>query len=158
MQIDANVVHQLMVNSITATGYSNVIQGHEDEISYTCPVTGFIVVDGPSLLHLIWQKVDPSLTVNVEMLRAKIGSAKLNGYENNVDTMLTEIEDTYQRIRHMDAMCESILRYTMTACLSSPCYDFNSFVKAIKGNVDAGIEPHAIITFPQFMSAARNKY
>ena len=55
-QVDANVVHQLLVNSITATGYSNVIQGHEDEISYTCPVTGSIVVDGPSLLHLIWQK------------------------------------------------------------------------------------------------------
>ena len=157
-QVDANVVHQLMVNSITATGYSNVIQGHEDEISYTCPVTGSIVVDGPSLLHLIWQKVDPSLTVNVETLRAKIESTKLHTYENNVDAMLTEIEDTYQRIRHMDATCESILRYSMTACLSGPCDDFNSFVKAIKGDVDAGIGPHASITFTRFVSAARNKY
>ena len=52
-QVDANGVHQFLVNSITATGYSNVIQGHEDEISFTCPVTGSIVVDGPCLLHLI---------------------------------------------------------------------------------------------------------
>ena len=28
-QVDANVVHQFLVNSITATGYSNVIQGHK---------------------------------------------------------------------------------------------------------------------------------
>ena len=153
-----NVVHQFLVDSITATRYSNVIQGHEYEISFTCPVTGSIVVDGPCLLHLMWQKVDPSLAVTVETLRAKIESTKLHGYENNVDVMLADIEDTCQRSRHMDATCESILCYSMTACLSSPCYDFNSFVKAIKGNVDAGIEPHAIITFPQFMSAARNKY
>ena len=72
--------------------------------------------------------------------------------------MLTEIEDTYQCIRHMDAMCESILRYTMAACLSGPCDDFNNFVKAIKGDVDSGIGPHARITFPQFVLAARNKY
>lgn len=31
-QVDANVVHQFLVNSFTATGYSNVLQGHEDEI------------------------------------------------------------------------------------------------------------------------------
>ena len=71
-QINANVVHQFLVNSLTATGYSNVLQGEEDEISFTCPVIGSIVVDRPCLLHLIWQKVDPSLTVNAETLRAKI--------------------------------------------------------------------------------------
>ena len=61
--------------------------------------------------------------------------------------MLTDIEDTYQRIRHMDATRESILRYSMTACLSGPCEDFNNFAKTIKGDVDSGIGPHANITF-----------
>ena len=32
-----------------------------------------------------------------------------------VDTMLTDIEETYQRICHMDATCESILRYSISA-------------------------------------------
>ena len=99
------------------------------------------------VLHLVWQKVDPSLTVNVEMLCAKIRTTKLHGYENNVDTMLTDIEDTSQHICHMDAMCESILRYSMTTCLSGPCEDFNNFAKAIKGDVDSGIGPHTNITF-----------
>ena len=157
-QVDVNVVHRFLVNSITVTGYSNVIQGHEDEISFTCPVTCSIVVDGPCLLHLICQKIDPSLTVNVETVRAKIEFTRLHGHENNVDAMLTEIEDTYQRIPHMDAMCESILRYTMTAYLSGPCEDFNNFVKTIKGDVDSGIGPHSKITFLQFVLAARNKY
>ena len=72
--------------------------------------------------------------------------------------MLTEIEDAYQRIRHMDATCESILRYAMTACLSGPCEDFNNFVKAIKCDIDSDIGSHANITFSQFVAAARNKY
>ena len=72
--------------------------------------------------------------------------------------MLTNIEDTYQRICHTDATCESILRYAMTACLSGPYEDFNNFVKTIKGDVDSDIGPHAKITFSQFVSAARNKY
>ena len=121
-QADANVVLQFLVNSITAAGYSNIIQGHENEISFTCPVTGSIVVDGPCLPHLIWQKVDPSLTVIVETLRAKIESTKLHGYENDVDVMLTDIEDTYQRIRHMDATCESILRYLTALALRPYIY------------------------------------
>ena len=107
---------------------------------------------------MIWQKIDPSLTVNVETLRAKIESTKLHGYENNVDAMLTDIEDTYQRICHMDATCESILRYSTSACLSDPCEDFNNFVKTIKGDVDSGTGSHANITFSQFVSAACNKY
>ena len=158
-QVDADVVHQFLANSITATGYLNVLQGHENEISFTCSVTGSMDVDGPCLLHLIWQKVDPSLTVNVETLRAKIETAKLHGHENIVDTMLTNIEKTYQRICHIvDAPCESILCYSISACLSGPCEDFNNFVKAIKGDVDSDIGPHANITFSQFVSAARNKY
>ena len=81
-QVDADVVHQFLANSITATEYSNVLQGHEDEISFTCPVTGPIVVDGPCLLHLVWQKSDPRLTVNVETLHANIETIKIHGYEN----------------------------------------------------------------------------
>ena len=110
------------------------------------------------ILHLIWQKVDLSLTVNVETLRANIESTRLHGHENNNGAMLTEIEDTYPRIRHMDAMCKSILRYAMTACLSGPCEDFNNFAKTIKGDVESGIGHHAKITFSQFVSAAQNKY
>ena len=124
-QVDANVVHQFLVNSIAAMGYSNALQGHEDEISFTCPVAGSIVVDCPCLLHLVWLKVDPSLAVNVETLRAKIESTNLHGYETIVDEMLTDIEETYQRICHMDVTCESIVRYSMTACLSGPCEDLN---------------------------------
>ena len=104
------------------------------------PVTCSIAVDGPCVLHLIWQKVDSNLTVNVETLRANIETTKLYTYENNVEKILTDIEETYQRICHMDASYESIFCCTITAALSDPCNDFNSFVKGNKCDVDAGIQ------------------
>ena len=72
--------------------------------------------------------------------------------------MLTDIEDTYQRICHMDAMCDSNLCYSMTVCIPGPCQGFNNFVKTIKDDVHSGIGPHHDITFSQFVLAARNKY
>ena len=46
-QVYLNVLHQLIVNSITLSRYSKVIQGHMDDISFKCPVTESLVVDGP---------------------------------------------------------------------------------------------------------------
>ena len=146
-QVHANIVHQLLVNSLTSTGYSKIIQGQEDQISFKCLFTGSIDVNSPCLLHLLWKKVDLSLTVNVETLRAKIETTKFHAYSNDVDTMLTDIEETYQHTQHMNVTCESILRYTINSCLSGHCDEVNSFMKGIKGNVDASIGMHANITF-----------
>ena len=157
-QVHANVVHQLLINILTSTGYSKIIQGREDQISFHCPQTGSIIVDGPALLHLLWQKVDPSLTVNVETLRAQIETTKLHKFGNDVDAMLTDIEETFQRIQNMNATCESIVRYTLNACLSGPCDEFNSFIKGIKGDVDGCIATHANISFHNLVAAARNKF
>ena len=102
--------------------------------------------------------MDPSLTVNVETLRAKIETTKLHNFGNDVDAMLTDIEETYQRIQHMNATCESIIRYTINACLSGPCDEFNTFIKSIKGDVDGCVGTHANISFHNLVTAARNKY
>lgn len=104
-------------------------------------------MNGPCLLHLLWKKFDPSLTVNVEPLRAKIETTKVHTYKNDVGAMSTDIEETYQRIQHINDNCESILRYTINSCLSGPCDELNSFMKNIKGDVDGSIDTPANIPF-----------
>ena len=150
-QVHSKVLHQLIVNSITSSGYSKVVQGHMHEISFEYPVTGLLVVDGLCLIYLIWKHVDPSLNVNVEILREKIESMKLHNYDKNVDDMLTEIEECYERIINMNFSSESILRYTLTALHSGPCRDFNGHIKGVKGNIDLGAGPHAKITFEELV-------
>ena len=74
----------------------------------------------------------------MENLRADIEKIRLHSYDNNVDLMLTDIEEKYQKILSMDVTCESIIRHSLNALTSGPDHDFNSFVKGIKANVEFG--------------------
>ena len=157
-RVHSEAVATYLSNILTPAGYAKIIQGVLDKISFICPTTGTRFVDGPCLLYLLWDRIDPSLAVNVENLRATIENIKLHSYENNVDDMLTDIEEKYQKILAMDATCESIIRYTINALLSGPDEDFNNFVKRIKGEVDSGMGPQANITFNQLVGASRKYY
>ena len=128
-RVHSEAVATFLSNILTPAGYAKIIQGVLDRISFICPTTGTRFVDGPCLLYLLWDRIDPSLAVNVENLRAAIENIKLHTYENNVDDMLTDIEEKYQKILAMDATCESIICYTINALLSGPDEDFNNFVK-----------------------------
>ena len=157
-RVHSNVVTELLKNILTSTGFSKVIQGKKDEITFTCPATGNEKIDGPCLLYLLFDRVDPSLVVSMESLREQIETAKLHKFKNNVDELLSYIEERYEKILDNSATCESILRYTFNALLSGPCLDFNNFVKTIKGDVDSGIGTHADITFERLTIASRKKY
>ena len=137
---------------------SKVIQGKKDQITFTCPSTGSKKIDGPCLLYLLFDRVDPSLVVSMESLREQIETAKLHTFKNNVDELLAYTEERYEKILDNIATCESILRYTFKALLSGPCLIFNTFVKAVKGDVDSGIGTHSSITFERLVIASRKKY
>ena len=83
---------------------------------------------------------------------------KLHNYNNNVDDMLTDVEECYERIQNMDFSCESIIRYAFTALCSGSCKEFSTFIKGIKDDHESGVGPHAKITFEQLTAVARNKY
>ena len=157
-RVHSEAVTAYLTNILTPTGYAKVIGRLLDQMSFVCPRTGSRHIDGPCLLFLLWDRIDPSLAVNVENLRADIEKIRLHNYENNVDLMLTEIEEKYQKILSMDATCESIIRHSLNALTSGPDHDFNIFVKGIKANVDSGTGAYASITFNQLVAATRKYY
>ena len=107
---------------------------------------------------MLLDQVDPSLAVNVENVREYIEKARLHQFSNNVDDLLTFVEDKYQKIQDMNKTCESIVHYTMKILLSGPDKEFNNYMRAIKGGIDAGTGQHAKITYSKLVAAARNKY
>ena len=68
-RVHSNVVTELLKNIVTSTGFLKVIQGKKDQITFTCPSTGNEKIDGPCLLYLLFDQVDPSLAVSTEALR-----------------------------------------------------------------------------------------
>ena len=109
-------------------------------------------------MYLLWDRIDPSLAVNVENLRADIEGTRLHKFDNNVDLMLTDIEEKYQKILSMNSTCESIIRHTLNALTSGPDHDFKIFAKSIKAHVDSGVGEHKNITFNQLVGATRKYY
>ena len=103
-----------------------------NEITFTYLNTNAQVVDGTSVLWAILDKVDPSLAVNIESLRAIIKTIKLHTYKNNFDWLLQAIKDNYQKILDSGSTCESILQYTINTLLSGPFQDFNMFMEGIR--------------------------
>ena len=83
---------------------------------------------------------------------------KRHTHKNDVGEMITAIEEAYRKILDSGSSCESILRYTLNALLSGPSQDFNTFIKAIKSDVESGIGQHKSITYEQLVVAASKKY
>ena len=104
-RVDSNVTLELIKNSLSSTGWTRIIAGYQDLISYTCPNTGAQVIDGPSILWLLLDRVDPSLVVSVETLRAKIETMKLHTHKNDVGEMITAIEEAYHKILDTGSSC-----------------------------------------------------
>ena len=112
----------------------------------------------PAVLYLLLGRVNPSLTINVESLKENIEKARLHQFSNNVDDMLTFIEDKYQKIQDKNKTCESAVRYMMNVLQLGPDKELNNYMREIKGNIDAGTGKHAGITYSELVAAARNKY
>lgn len=74
-------------------------------------------------MYLLW---------DLEILREIIGTIKLHKFNDNVDDMLTAIEETCNKILAGDSTYESILCNTLKALLSGSDNNFNMFVKIFK--------------------------
>ena len=101
-QVHSNAVTELIKNTVTPSGLAKILQGKLGEISFIDPVIEATVIDGPCLLWCLWDWVDPSLAVNVENLREDIENARMHTFGNDVDVLLTFIEEKFQKILDMN--------------------------------------------------------
>ena len=56
------------------------------------------IIDGPCLLKLLFDLINPNVVVGVEVICHKLEATKLNPYQNYVDAMLTDMEESYSKI------------------------------------------------------------
>ena len=99
--------------------------------------TGIDLIDGPFLLKLLMDCVDPNIVIGIKVLRANLESVNLHSFGNNIDAMLTDMEDNYVKILDNHSTCESIRQYCLNALLSGPNAKFNAFIERIKDDIDS---------------------
>ena len=157
-RVHANVVVEIVKNFLTPNGWDDLmLQQHK--FAFT-DITGMNSYDGPTLLKVLLEEIEPTASVNVELHRQAIEGAKLQEHKGNVVEMCKSIERHFQAIvkngHAYDA--ETYWRHILEALLSVPNADFNTRMKSIKSDVNAGYGYNANVAPATLLMSAKQLY
>jgi hypothetical protein len=156
-RVHISVVAAIVKNNMSVTGYDDLLL-QKDKFSYHNATTGEMEYDGPTMLFLIFEKVDPSTVVGLNSILKKIENTKLGDYSNNVDSMLTMIETNFEILKENKKAPDSYRRLLLEALVTGPNHQFIQFIDRITDDVESGIGAHANITPENLIKASHTKY
>ena len=92
-QVDSQVVAELIKNVLTDAEYSklmlkNIMFTFQDD------TTGNEKIDRLCLLKLLFDHINPNVVVGVKVIYQNLKVTKLHPYQNNVDAVLTDMEES----------------------------------------------------------------
>ena len=156
--VHANVVVEIVKNFLTPNGW-NYLMLQQHKFDFT-DITGMKSYDGPTMLKVLLEEIDPTAPVNLELHRQAIEGAKLQEHKVNVISMYKSIE------RHIQAIvenghaydAETYRRHILDALLSGPNADFNTRMKSIKSYVDARYGYNASVTPATILMSEKQLY
>ena len=89
---------------------------------------GQVHQDGPTILFLIMQIINPTTVVGVSGLKMSIQNSSLNKHNHNVLDMFTKMEEDYQSIIGQDATHDDYLLHLFNALETSKNTKFLTWV------------------------------
>ena len=95
--VDSQVVAELIKNILTDAEYSKLML-KKNMFTFQDDTTGKKMIDGPCLLKLLFDCIDQNVVVGVEVLYQKLEATKIHPYQNDVNAMLTDMEEYYSNI------------------------------------------------------------
>lgn len=154
-RVHSNVAVELIKNCLTPMGYEDLMLQKE---KFTFKGRGIIELDGPTMLYLLYEKIDPSTTVGLDSVLEAIEDAKLSNYSNDVDKMLTEMESNYKILKENGQAPRNIIKLLFKALKSGSNAVYNDFVQRIEDDVDSGLGVNKNISHDDLIVACRTKY
>jgi len=155
-RVDSNVVVANIQNCLTPSGYEDLLL-QKDKFTFS-NASGELEYDSAVMLLLICQKLDPSTVVGYDMLIEELRSMKLGDYNNDVDKMLTAMEQKYAYLKSNYHAPENFRKMVFSALLSGPNANYNDFIQRIKDDVESGIGANRNIDADSLIAAGRTKY
>ena len=119
--VDSQVVSKLIKNILTEAEYSKLILKN-DMFTFQDDTTGKEIIDVPCLLNILFDRIDPNVVVGVKVLCQKLEATKIHPCQNDVNAMLTDMEEYYSNIINNKSTWESIRRYMLNAL---QCFPFH---------------------------------
>ena len=156
-RVNSQVVAEWLHNTLNDEGYSDILR-QQELFSFVDSATGIVKFDGPTMLKIVLDTIDPSVVVGVEVHRKRLEDIRLHEFGNDVTKMCSEIERVYQAIVDLGGTCESIRRYLITALSSGPNATFNNFIDRINDDIESGRGENKNANWRDIVLQARKKY
>lgn len=96
-RVHYRVVAELIKNTVMTADW-DAIMFHHDKFWFIDSTNGVMKYDGPMILKVIFDKIDPSSQVSGDTLQSNIQNACLHAFNNDVDLMSTYIEENFWKI------------------------------------------------------------
>ena len=137
-QGNANVVIEIIKNNLTPGAWDNLMLQHEK--SSFVNADGNKNYDGPKMTKVLIEDIDTYSSINIELHRQAIKNDKLQNFKGNVSKMLKSTEHHFQFIvgngNTYDS--ETYRRHLLVSLLTGSNAEFNTNIKIIKSDVEAG--------------------
>ena len=156
-QVDSAVVAKLCENCLSSSGYNDLML-QKDKFSYLDSTTGQVKYDGPTMIFLIYQTIDPNTIVGLDNILKKLERAKLGDYNNDVAAMLKDMQTWRLILKENNCDPENYRRMLLDALTTGPNHTYNGFITRIVDDVESGIGANANITADNLIVAAKARY
>ena len=103
------------------------------EFTWNDPITGIEELDGPTMLQIIIQGINPTTRVGVSDFKMEIQNATLPKHNDNVQEMLDYMEMNYEEIVCHNFTHPDYVMHLFNALLSSKNEIFRSMIQRKKG-------------------------
>ena len=157
-RIHEDVVLEIVKNFLTPNGWDNLML-QQQKFAFT-DITGIKSNDGPTLLKVLLEEIDPPASVDVELHCQAIEGTKLQEHKGNVLKMYKSIERHFQAIAKnghaYDA--KTYRRHILDVLLSGPNADFTYKMKSIKIDVDEGYGYNANVAPDMLLMSVKQLY
>ena len=151
-----NIVVKTIENMLSVDGMDDLLVD-KDLFTYI-NTEGQVERHGATMLYLIYERVDPTTEVGMDVRLKKLERCKMGDHDNDIVVMLRFMKENCQILRPNGKEHSNYRRLLLDALLTGPNATFNAFIQRMVDNVESGtgsnrrIQPHAIV------AAARAKF
>ena len=149
---------EIVKNFLTHNGWDDLIL-QQHTFSFM-DITVMKRYDGPTIIKVLLEEIEPKASVNVEVHCQAIEGAKLQEHIGNEIEMSKSIERHFQAIvENVHAYdAETYRRHILDALLSGTKYDFNTIMKSINIYVDLGYGYNANVVLATLLMSDKQLY
>jgi len=129
----------------------SLVKRYGDFVIWNDPLRNCKVLDGPSLLKVLLDKLNPATVGQINALRTKAREIRLSSFNHDVNNMITELTAIRTQIDDLGGSFDDYMNVCFSALLSGHNASFNNLIAAKQSEYYMGAytDPAALLSFAE---------